>query len=154
MCGQVDSQQIITADKQLGYEEIEYDGESSAKKIISDAISSTRNNFEFDVCMLKESATMYKHYSFHEENEVRITYTPKKTEEKVTGLSKKFRYQNNTIIPYYEFDFCYSGIKPKLEIILGPNCKLIKNDLEDFLKYYGFESFDIDYSESSYRHGK
>jgi hypothetical protein len=152
LCGQVNFQQITRTDEQLGYEEIDYDGKNSTKKYILDAIKK-RDNYELDVAILKESATMYKHSSFYEEKEVRITYTPKELKDReIEKLSiKKFRYQNNMIIPYYEFDFTNNGITPKLEIRFGPKCQLIKHDVEDFLKYHGFESFEIKDSKSSYR---
>ena len=114
------------------------------------------------ILAIKELSTTYKNFSFKEEREVRITYTPKNLhQDEIHSCSndilgrlsdKRFRYQNNQIIPYHEFDFsnkCNSLLIP--EIILGPKCVLNKNDLIDFLEVNDFENIQVKRSKSSYR---
>jgi len=123
----------------------------------------TLEDADVDALLIKNDAIGCKHYSFEEEKEFRIVYSPdiesqkfeanKHFDNAVKKLSKKdYRVSNNQIIPYYEFDFATDGnslLIPK--IILGPKCKLQKNDIKEFLKSNGFESIRIEDSKSSYR---
>ena len=113
--------------------------------------------------LIKNDAIGFKHYSFEEEKEFRIVYSPsienqefesnKHLDDAVKKLSKKdYRVSNNQIIPYYKFDFAtdYNSLLiPK--IILGSKCKLRIDDTQEFLTSNGFESTKIELSESSYR---
>lgn len=152
-CGQISGvERIITPDKELGYERIDYNIEESVKRNILQLLDDTNISEELMSTILEESATASKHHSFYEEQEVRITYTPKDVPCKYENLSdKKFRERNKELIPYYEFDFTLNDSLVLRQIILGSKCKLDKNILQDFLKSNGFEGVEISLSESSYR---
>lgn len=113
--------------------------------------------------LIKNDAIGFKHYSFKEEKEFRIIYSPSIENQEFKGnkhldnamnkLSKKdYRVSNNQIIPYYKFDFSTDNnslLIPK--IILGSKCNLKIDDIQEFLISNGFESTKIEPSESSYR---
>jgi hypothetical protein len=152
LAGQIgDELNIITPDKDLGYEYIDYNIHASIEKGILDILSDNSIYHLWSV-ILKESATASKHPSFQEEQEVRITYTHEDNFSKDERLSdKKFRAKNGELIPYYEFDFTRDESLLINNIVLGSKCKLNESDLSDFLKSNGFEDIDIIRSESSYR---
>jgi hypothetical protein len=150
-CLQIGNETINSTDKKIGWENIDYDIEESVKKNILQILNDN-SNYEFTSAILKESATASKHSSFQEEQEVRITYTPKDNSPKDERLSdKKFRVSNGELIPYYEFEFKKNDSLQIKSIILGSKCKLNESDLRDFLKSNEFEEIDIIRSESSYR---
>ncbi|MBL4903973.1 MAG: DUF2971 domain-containing protein [Desulfocapsa sp.] len=150
---------VVTTHK-IGTEKIIYNI-NSTMEMISTTLADG-GNLAHTAILVKELASTIKHDSFAEEREIRITYTPENNLQSepnefidmpLKKISKiKYRVSSNQIIPFYEFNFsseCNSLLMP--EIILGPKCKLVKNDLNAFLKHNGFESTHITHSESPYR---
>jgi len=150
---------VVTTHK-IGTEEILYNINSIIEMIT--AALSDGGNIAHTAIIIKELASTIKHESFAEEREIRVTYTPennfqdepnKLIDLSLNEISKlKFRPSNDQIIPYFEFNFSSeynSLIIP--EIVLGPKCNLVKDDVNIFLKHNGFENTRIIYSESPYR---
>jgi len=148
----------ITTSK-IGYEYLIYN-KNEQLNLIRQAFDNIKkfSDIEINAILLKELSTTFKHPSFKEEQEVRITYTPKNNENEQVDLilkkvsDKKYRAQNNTIIDFYKLGFnCEYNSLLVPEIIIGPKCKLDKAQLKCFLESNGFESTKVIYSDSSYR---
>lgn len=102
-----------------------------------DKVISTISNF-FGIL-----ASFSKNSKFSEEKEYRICYFPSYryllknlNNENFTldnHLDIKFRSKNSEIISYFEYELSDSAIS---EIILGPTCKINKNQLNLFLSKY------------------
>lgn len=141
--------------------------EKEQDRLIDDSIQQLADVLA-DINFLKEFAIWFKNPSFKEEDETRIVYTPENSLDSLefvdpnmgeyvglllNNISKaKFRVRDNEIIPYYEYDlscFFHSALIPR--VVLGPKCKLDKDDLTAFLKSKGLENTEITVSESSYQ---
>lgn len=137
----------------LGYVQVNYE-----KNIIKNEITKLIEDVDFDsdisALLVKESAISTKHFSFQEEKEVRIIYTPDdnpQNQARYNISEKKFRCSNKQIIPYFEFSFDSEILASLIsQVILGSKCKLKEKDLKDFLNSNGFENTIIQKSESSY----
>jgi len=143
----------------IGYEDLIYSqvGQLRLIKSVFDDIKKD-SDIQINATLLKELSTTFKHRSFEEERETRITYTPENSPNEQTDMilkrmsGKKYRAQNDTIIDFYELDFnCEFNSLLVPEIIIGPKSKLEKLQLTNILKSNGFESTKVSYSNSSYR---
>ncbi len=140
----------------LGYEDVSYTDIMLTKYILN--ILRDENNFENEIPIIKELATLMKHPSFIEEKEIRLTYTPENNKHSMVDKSLerlseiKYRSLNHNLVSYYElnFDSKYNSLLiPK--IILGPKCNIDKSELRGFLNSCDFKDTEIKNSESSYR---
>jgi len=148
---------------QFSYTDIKYNNNLIKHSIKEYLAKGALEDADIYALLIKNDAIGFKHYSFEEEKEFRIVYSPsienqefecnKHLDDAVKKLSKKdYRVSNNQIIPYYKFDFStdYNSLLiPK--IILGSKCNLRIDDIQEVLISNGFESTKIELSESSYR---
>lgn len=148
-----------TTTSKVGFEYLIYE-ESQQLILIRQVFDGVKTGVDIkpSAMMLKEMATTFKHPSFEEEQEVRITYTPdnNKNEEADYILKKisekKYRTQDDKILDYYELDFHCEHISLIIpEVVIGPKCKLSKSVFTEFLQSNGFTATKISYSSSSYR---
>lgn len=134
----------------LAYENVVYDNENQlkiVKNIVLYALKSPETIHH--MLTLHTTSTLYKHTSFSEENEIRMTYSPQLDDNNILG-KKQFRESNGRIIPYYEFDF-RDKMQMLTEIIIGPKSEMTESELKSFLSAYGFSHVRVRKSESSYR---
>jgi len=146
---------VTPSTAELGIEYLIYQ-ENEQQRLVDGIINSTnsKSDIKSSAAMLKELVTTFKHPSFFEECEMRITYTPEnikngKLDHSIECLSSiEYREQNGRIIDYYKFHF---SIKAISEIIIGSKSKLTKDAVESFLSSNGFSATNVKYSASSYR---
>jgi WD40 repeat protein len=135
----------------FGFEEVEYKIEHTIQNIIEKTLNNDRN-YEFNAILIKELSTRAKHFTFQEEQEVRLTYTPDNCTN-LDGDIKNLRYRvnDNQLIPYYEYDFSRNAQFIE-KVILGPHSNVNPSELSNFLDLNGFGHVDVELSKSAYRY--
>lgn len=118
------------------------------------AVSGNRYKDEYDLGIWQAavSAIKLKHYGFQEEKEQRIVWLDEesKLNEENLVLAEKFRINQGRITRYFEFELdIKNAIK---EIVLGPKCRMKKDDreLQLFLRYNDLAHINIRESNIPY----
>lgn len=114
----------------------------------------------------------YKMMPFHEEQEWRMYlstegvknpewvinkstpyYGPEDLDRTLNFLNNRIdlRYTNNDLIPFCPLRFDEFPDNPVVEVWLGPKNKARQNDVDLFLRKYGYEKVDVYYSNITYR---
>jgi hypothetical protein len=72
--------------------------------------------------------------------------------EKLIPNALEFMVKNDKIISYMDLKYDYSGELPIKQIYIGPNCKVMEDDIFHLLEFYGFDAnhIRIGKSKSSY----
>lgn len=134
----------------LAYENVVYDLKEQLKQVENIVLHALNSQEPIHhILTLHTTSTLYKHTSFSEENEIRITYCPFLDDNSILG-QQQFRESKDRIVPYYEFNF---GDKTQLlsEVIIGPKSEISEDEMKIFLYAYGFSNVRILKSESSYQ---
>ncbi len=138
-------------------------------RLVKESIQCTINN-HYDIKQDKELAYYYKNPSFHEEEEVRILYTPENDMKQHTFddplASEYYRLMSKNIseimhrnegektIPYFEYDLTgtIKGFSSELipEIVVAPKNRTNLTEIQELLKREGLDSTKVRRSESSY----
>lgn len=158
-------------DKLINLSEINYCDEERAKIICKAYVETLEsqlliqknkegNEILTAINLISSALFSTKHYSFQEENEIRLMCNPNYIFEnevfKPVNNSRhlndmKFKTRDSFLTPYFELDF--SSIKNRFikEITLGPKNKFHERDLKLFLDANGLGNIEIKRSVSTYR---
>jgi len=99
-------------------------------------------------------ALIFKNPSFKEEREWRIIHTPTDSyKEPLNQLSElKFRLNSSKITTYFSYTFGEQFNSDLIkEIVIGPKCKMKKEEIEQFLGYNNLGKTKVIMSKSTYR---
>ena len=90
----------------------------------------------------------FKHYSFSEENEVRLIHGHGKVAAEPDIF--EYRFTNNDIISYVEIptNLSLDNVFPINEIIIGPKCKVSIEEIKSFLLYKNYNPLNVKVKKS------
>lgn len=159
----------------ITYKKVEYDTERQKRilnefwrKQIKQANEDIRNvNIDFEIWLIDSFYKLYaeaiymKNSFFKEENERRIVFENEENalhnfrgEELFNKMhleEGKIAIRNENLVEYYDLNI--SDVIDRLikKIIIGPKCKLEKEDIQRLLQYNGYKDVEVVWSKGSYR---